>query len=70
MLIELENDLFDSGEELTIYTQDGEKYIIHVLTLIKISDTVLKFYDYNNVAEIICLNPTTIIKYTYTDNEA
>lgn len=69
MINELEKDLFDNEEELTIYTQDGGKYEIHILTLIKINNTVLKFYDCNNADKIICLNPKTIIKYTYTYNE-
>lgn len=69
MINELEKDLFDSEEELTVYTQDGKSYIIHALTILTINNSIVKFYNINNAEEIICLNPATIIKYTYTNNE-
>lgn len=69
MINELEKDLFDSEEELTVYTQDGKSYIIHALTILTINNSIVKFYNMNNAGEIICLNSATIIKYTYTDNE-
>lgn len=69
MINELEKDLFNSGEDLTVYTQDGKSYIIHALTILTINNSIVKFYNVNNANEIICLNAATIIKYTYTDNE-
>ena len=69
MINELAKDLFDSGEDLTVYTQDGKSYIIHALTVLTINNSIVKFYNMNNAGEIICLSSATIIKYTYTDHE-
>ena len=64
MINELEKDIFEEGQTVTIYVQGGN-YIIGIMNILVINDTCIKFYDYNISDKIICLNPETILRYEY-----